>query len=224
MQRRNVINSKPLLRSSMLAAVAAGLLTGCFPFSDDDNESGEPPARSGASEATGSSAPSAPSAAASAPPAAGNAQVTAPGTKLKVGQRAVVPWEYGSTRGTIGITVTAIEPGDVAAFRSRFGAKAASLVPYYIRFTVENVGGTDLSNVGAPRLSAQLSDGSSTGVVLSGSLPDCESGDADGEFSTVGAKFETCTLQAARTGSTITSALFEDELGGYDDRELVWSN
>ena len=219
-QRRKVINRKQLLPSGMVAAAAAGLLTGCFSFPMDDKEADDPPSTPASSEPPASSAPSA---SAGAPPAGGNTQVTAPGTKLKIGQRAVVPWEYGSTRGTIGITVTAIEQGDAAAFRSRFGAKAASLVPYYIRFSVENVDGSDLSNVGAPRLSAQLSDGSSTGVVLSGSLPDCESGDADGEFSTPGARFESCTLQAARTGSTITTAVFDDDLGGYDDRELLWS-
>ncbi|MGH3243307.1 MAG: hypothetical protein ACRDNL_23210 [Spirillospora sp.] len=219
MHGRNVINRKQLLPAGILALAAAVVLTGCDALPGGDKEADDPP-----SPPT-SSAPSSgtPTPASSVPPAAGNAQVTAPGTKLRVGERAVVPWEYGSTKGTIGITVTSIEPGDVTAFRSRFGAKAASLVPYYIRFTVENVGGTDLSNVGAPRLSAQLSDGSPTGVVLSGSLPDCESEDAGSEFTTVGAKFETCTLQAARNGSTISSALFDDELGGYEDQELVWS-
>lgn len=154
----------------------------------------------------------------SAPPAAGNAQITPPGTKLKIGRKAVVPWEYGSTQGIIGITVTAIE-GDMAAFRQQFGAKANGLVPYYIRYTVENVGGTDLSNTGAPR----LSDGGPTGVVLIGSLSDCESGDADSEFTSTGVTFQSRRLQTARTGSTITSAVFEDELGGYDDQEVVWS-
>lgn len=216
MQRRTAIDRKQLLSSGVLA-VAAGLLAGCVSLPGDD-EAGDP------APAASSSAPSSPGQSAPAPAPAANAQLTPPGTRLKVGQKAVVPWEYGSSRGTIGITVTAIERGDVAAFKQRFGAKANGLVPYYIRYTVENVGGTDLANVGAPDLSAQLSDGSPTGVVLMGSLPECESGDADSGFSAAGARFQTCKLQAARTGSTITSAVFEDELGGYDDQEVVWSN
>lgn len=53
-----------------------------------------------------------------ATPAEGD--VTAPGTKLKVGDRAVLPFENTSDKkGTIAVTVTAIEKGteaDMAAF------------------------------------------------------------------------------------------------------------
>jgi len=221
MLRRSIaIDRKKILSTGVLSVAAAGFLTGCLPLpAGDDDEAG--PA------STPPPAPSAPPAASAPPtqaPAAGNAQVTPPGTKLKVGQQAVVPYKYGSKTGTIGITVTSIAPADQAAFRQAFGAKAAGLTPYAIRYTVTNIGGTDLSYSGGPRLSAVGSDGRLTGVVLIGSLPDCRSGSADRNFTTPGTTFQGCRLQAARTGSTVAGAQFSEQNGGYGDAPVTWSS
>ncbi|MBC6458072.1 hypothetical protein HKK72_09185 [Actinomadura sp. HBU206391] len=157
------------------------------------------------------------------PPATSGGPVTAPGTKLKVGERAVVPFKYGSRTGTIAITVTAIEQGDQAAFAARFGARAGGMVPYYIRYTVENVGGSDLSSSSAPLLRAVGPDGRGTGVGVIGDLPDCERGRATDEFTTAGAKYEACRLQAARQGGQVAGAEYDETEGGYGNSPIVWT-
>ncbi|MEU4766561.1 hypothetical protein AB0H12_25235 [Actinosynnema sp. NPDC023794] len=147
--------------------------------------------------------------------------VTAPGTKLKVGERAVIPFKYGTDKnGTIAVTVTAIEQGanaDLAAF----GEKAKGITPFYIRVTVENVGGTDLS-YSSLSLRALGADGKGTGVIISGDTKQCESETAKKDFTTAGAKYETCVLQGAREGAAVASASYANG-DGYDKSPITWS-
>jgi hypothetical protein len=149
-------------------------------------------------------------------------EITAPGTKLKVGDRAVLPFEYTSKKkGTIAVTVTAIEkgaPADMAAF----GAKAKGMTPYFIKMKVENVGGTDLAYASL-RLDGVLDGGSGTGVVLIGEIPGkCDRESAPREFTTKGASYETCSLSAT-TGTPVTAAKF-DEGDEYRDGPIVWTS
>ncbi|MFI1223810.1 MULTISPECIES: hypothetical protein [unclassified Streptomyces] len=196
-------------------------LSGC------NGDDGEPAAK----ESPASSAPAPTSSAPSsesptddsgddAAPATGD--VTAPGTELKVGDRAVLPFEYTSDKkGTIAITVTAIEKGaesDMAAF----GDKAKGMTPYFIKMKVENVGGTDLSYASL-KLDGALEGGAGTGVVLIGDLPGkCDRETAPREFTTKGASYETCSLTATKT-APIAAAEF-DEGDAYSDSPVVWTN
>jgi hypothetical protein len=166
------------------------------------------------------SSSAAPSTSAAAPASGGD--ITKPGTVLKVGDRAVVPFEYGSDKkGTIAITVTAIEKGETADL-AKFGDKAKDIVPYYIRATVENVGGTDLS-YSSLQLHSVAADGGSNGVIISGDVDKCESESADENFKTPGAKFDTCVLQAARVGDAVGGATY-DKGDAYEDSPVVWKN
>lgn len=191
---------------------AVGTLTGCLPFGEDDPGA-----------VTAPSAEAAPPEPAGTAPADGGGRVTAPGTELKIGQRAVVPFEYASKTGTIGITVTAIEQGDRAAFVERFGSRAQGLTPYFIRYRIENVGGTDLSNSSAPTLSALAGDGRNTGVAVVGRLPGCQRGRADSTFTRAGAAFEGCRLQASPADRPVTGVEYDEPEGGYRDGPIVWS-
>lgn len=148
--------------------------------------------------------------------------VTAPGTKLKVGDRAVVPFRYTSDKkGTIAVTVTAIEKGaesDMAAF----GDKAKGMTPYFIKMKVENVGGTDLSYASL-KLDGVLEGGAGTGVILMGDIPGkCDRETAPRDFTTKGASYETCSLAATKT-TPVTGAAF-DEGDTYSDSPVVWTN
>ncbi|MET1071749.1 MAG: hypothetical protein ABWY11_03785 [Umezawaea sp.] len=152
--------------------------------------------------------------------AAGSADVTKPGSALKVGDRAVVPFKYGTDKqGTIAIVVTAIEQGTTADL-AKFGDKATGLTPFFIRATVENVDGSDLaySSVSLRGIGA---DGKSTGVIISGDVDKCKSETAKKDFTTAGAKFETCVLQAAREGGTVAGATF-DKGDDYLKSPIVW--
>ncbi|WP_197321930.1 hypothetical protein [Saccharomonospora sp. NB11] len=149
-------------------------------------------------------------------------EITPPGTELKVGETATVPYTYGKDKsGTIAITVTDIEKGDPADL-AQFGDRAEGLVPYYIKFTVENVEGTDLA-YSSLRLRAQTADGRGTGVVISGKIEGkCESESADRDFTTAGATYESCSLQASRDGVDVVAAEFDDS-DDYSDDPIVWT-
>ncbi|WLQ50118.1 hypothetical protein P8A21_22735 [Streptomyces poriferorum] len=153
-------------------------------------------------------------------PAGGD--VTAPGTKLKIGDRAVVPFKYGTDKkGTIAVTVTAIEKGTEADM-APFGEKAKGMTPYYIRMKVENVGGTDLA-YSSLRLRGNLAGGGPTGVILIGDLPGkCDSETAPRDFTAKGASYETCSLSATKT-DPIAVASFE-EGDAYSDSPVLWTS
>ncbi|MBE1577448.1 hypothetical protein ACFORH_09720 [Amycolatopsis roodepoortensis] len=183
----------------------------------------------GGKEESGSPAPApspAPtSAAASSPATSGtvpvsNADATAPGTELKVGERAVVPFKYGNDKsGTIAITVKAIELGPKEDLAS-YGEKAKGMTPVYIRMTVENVGGTDLT-YSTVRMRAVGPNNKSTGVIITGETPSCQSESAKKDFKTAGATYETCELQAIRDGGEVGGAEFNDG-DGYKDDPIIW--
>ncbi|WP_410657072.1 hypothetical protein [Amycolatopsis sp. lyj-112] len=150
----------------------------------------------------------------------GNADATAPGSELKVGDRAVVPFKYGTDKnGTVAITVKSIELGpkdDLA----KYGDKAKGMTPVYIRLSVENVGGTDLA-YSTVRLRAVGPDGRSTGVIITGETPNCQSETAKKDFTRAGATYDTCELQAVKDGNDVGGATFGDG-DTYKDDPIVW--
>ncbi|MFC8537441.1 hypothetical protein ACFUJY_26495 [Streptomyces sp. NPDC057249] len=200
---------------------ALGLgLTACNDGEDEVTGQESPSASAPASPAPSSESPSAePSDDTSAAP---GGDVAAPGTKLKVGDRAVLPFTYGTSKeGTVAVTVTAIEKGTEADM-SPFGEKAKGMTPYYIRMKVENVGGTDLS-YSSLRLRGKLAGGAPTGVILIGDLPGkCDSESAPRDFTTKGASYETCSLSATKT-DPIAVASFE-EGDAYSDSPVLWTS
>lgn len=147
--------------------------------------------------------------------------VAKPGAQLKVGDRAVLPFAYTSDKkGTIALTVTAIEKGTEADMAA-FGEKARGMTPYFIKMKVENVGGTDLSYASL-KLDGVLEGGAGTGVVLIGDIPGkCDREAAPREFTTKGASFETCSLSATKT-APVTGAEF-DEGDAYSSSPVVWA-
>ncbi|MFE9779742.1 hypothetical protein ACFYPA_16455 [Streptomyces sp. NPDC005775] len=210
---------------SAVALTTLGLgLTACNDGEDSasvqDSPSASAPASDPASSDPSSQSPSADPSDDAAAPAGGD--ITAPGTKLKIGDKAVLPFTYGTEKkGTVAVTVTAIEKGAEAEM-APFGDKAKGMKPYYIRMKVENVGGTDLSYASL-RLRGELADGGPTGVILIGDLPGkCDSETAPRDFTTKGASYETCSLSATKT-DPIAAASF-DEGDAYSDSPVLWTN
>ncbi|MEU3227005.1 hypothetical protein ABZ695_28110 [Streptomyces sp. NPDC006976] len=197
-------------------------LTACNDGEDSASaqDSPSPSASAPASSDPSSESPSAdPGDEASAAP---SGDVAAPGTKFKIGDRAILPFKYGTEKkGTIAVTVTAIEKG-AEADMAPFGDKAKGMTPYYIRMKVENVGGTDLS-YSSLRLRGKLEGGRPTGVILIGDLPGkCDNETAPRDFSTKGASYETCSLSATKT-DPIAVASFE-EGDGYSGSPVLWTS
>ncbi|MFF1923659.1 hypothetical protein ACFVW8_24185 [Streptomyces sp. NPDC058221] len=195
-------------------------LTACNDGEDSSSAQESPSASAPASSDPGSESPSAKPSDDGAAPAGGD--VAAPGTKLKVGDRALLPFEYTSDKkGTIAVTVTAIEKG-AEADMAGFGAKAKGMTPYYIRMKVENVGGTDLSYASL-KLRGQLEDGGPTGVILIGDLPGkCDSETAPRDFTTKGASYETCSLSATKTDPIAAASFSEGD--DYSNSPVLWTN
>ncbi|MEV1173861.1 hypothetical protein [Nonomuraea sp. NPDC049784] len=143
-------------------------------------------------------------------------KTTKAGTRLRLGEQAILPYR----NGYVGITVTAVEKGDRAAFEREFGTRARGIVPYFIRYTVENVDGADKSFMSAPYLQPLTATGGPTGAVLTGGIGGCERKSAPEGFARAGATFDTCRLTGARSGVEIVGAEFDDD--AYRDDPVVW--
>jgi hypothetical protein len=121
----------------LIAAVFA-----CAGCGGDDKEAEPAPA---AAAATPSAAATE---AASAEPAGAGGKVTPLGTKLKVGETAVIDYEDASTHGKsiIEFTPKKIEKGSLEDFANiDLDADQKKSTPYYAEITVKNVGKGDLS-------------------------------------------------------------------------------
>ncbi|PRY41767.1 hypothetical protein [Umezawaea tangerina] len=212
------------VRGTLFAAVgaAAVLLSSCA--SETGGTAAPSPSTAPVTAATSAVSPTSDTSATKSTKSteAASGDVTKPGSTLKVGDRAVVPFKYGTDKqGTIAIVVTAIEQGTTADL-AKFGDKANGLTPFFIRATVENVDGSDLaySSVSLRGIGA---DGKSTGVIISGDVDKCKSETAKKDFTTAGAKFETCVLQAAREGATVAGATF-DKGDDYLKSPITWKS
>lgn len=90
----------------------------------------------------------------------------APGTAksgqvFKIGEAAEIPYDYGDFKGSrVALTVTTIEQGTPADLDGlNLGDKANGKVPYYIRYTVKNIGTTDMSYASVGHVKGLLGDG-----------------------------------------------------------------
>ncbi|MFI5982763.1 hypothetical protein ACIBEA_18020 [Streptomyces sp. NPDC051555] len=154
------------LAATGLAVVAVLALSGCKSGNEETGaaKTASPsaqPSQSAYAPDT-SAAPSSSAGASTGAPAAGAGGPAAKaGQQFKIGEQATFPFASGSTKGTIALSVTAIEkgqPDDLAPFK--LGDKAKGKVPYYIRYQVKNVGATDLSFASVGHVKGHLGDGS----------------------------------------------------------------
>jgi hypothetical protein len=193
-----------------VAALAVLLLVGC---GSDDKPAATPATTTAPGGAATQASPSIASpeataspteAATSAPAAAG--EFTAPDTKLKLGEKALVPFVSQKKGGTLGLTATGIKKGAAADLAPlKLGDRAKGLTPFYITFKVTNESGTDFSYASMWLTNGVLADGS-TAQKLSviGDFAPCENNSADKAFTTKGASYETCVVALASGGAEVT--------------------
>jgi hypothetical protein len=148
--------------------------------------------------------------------------VAKPGASFAIGQQANLQWKYGSSSGVIGVTITKIEKGNEADLAPLdLGDKAKGMVPYYVRATVTNVGGTDLSGTSPTEFSGTLPDGSKASEVnVIGTFDKCDSKSAPEDFKTKGASFQTCALMLASSTTSVTGAEWSED--PYGDQPVTW--
>lgn len=201
---------KTALGAIGIAVTATLTLSGC----KNGNEDATAPQTTAPSAQP--SQPEQPSAAASAPASpsapggygseapAGAAGAAKPGQAFKIGETATVPFSYGSNKGgTIALTVTAVEQGQPADLDSlKLGDKVKGMVPFYVRYTVKNVGTTDLSFSSVGHIKGLLPDGSEAqGVSILGKFEKCKD-DALPKGFTNGQTQTNCAIALAPSAQT----------------------
>ncbi|MFI5607187.1 hypothetical protein [Amycolatopsis sp. NPDC051903] len=224
------------MRSRVLAVLgvsaAALALAGC-----SGETSGTPSAVAGAAAPSASSSNTSSSAPESS--TAGTADTTSTGgftqqgTKLKLGQKAVVPFKSEGHPGSLGVTVTSIDKGTEADLAPLdLGDKAKGMTPYYVRVTVSNESGADFSYTSLGLMNALLPDGSQAqGVSVIGTFDKCDSGDAGKDFTTKGSTFKSCVLALAGPGTSVTGAEYDESSyqdqapdTDYGDKPITWQS
>ncbi|MDH6134976.1 hypothetical protein P3T37_004386 [Kitasatospora sp. MAA4] len=192
-------------------AIGALALTACGPDTPDPtptkSASSQPSSGGGfggGSTGGDSSTPSAVSTPSSAPTAApapagggGGATATA-GQSFKIGQAATLPFSYGSTKGTISLTVTSIQMGASSDLDSlKLGDQVKGMVPYYIHYSVKNVGNTDLSFSTVDHMKGLLPDGTDAqDLMLIGTFDKCPNDSLPSGF-TNGQTAQGCSVSLA---------------------------
>ncbi|MFD8701200.1 hypothetical protein ACFV1W_01075 [Kitasatospora sp. NPDC059648] len=203
-----------------LAVVGALTMTACNDDAASSDSATTPPA---------TQAPAAPTAAATTPaattPAASGSAAAptggapaqagptaAPGTTLKIGDAATVPFTSGSTKGTVTLAVTSIDKGDPADLAPlKLGDKVTGMVPYYVRFKVTNTGSTDLSFASLTQVKGTLPDGSEASeVMLIGTFDKCPHPSFPKGF-TNGQSITSCVLALAPTATKVAGAEYWGE-------------
>ncbi|MGF1430202.1 hypothetical protein [Kitasatospora sp. LaBMicrA B282] len=229
-----------------LAVVGVFAVTGCGP---DDTTTTTTTANSPAKPSAVASAPSAPSKPSDRPTAGGGGMSAAPsdsssapadttggdtggagvnakpGTTIKIGQTADIPFTSGSTKGTIALTVTSIDAGNPADLAPlNLGDQVAGKVPYYIHYTIKNIGNTDLSFTTVDHMTGLLPDGTQAqDVYLISPFDKCPDATLPSGF-TNGKTKTACSLELAPSASTkVTGAKYwDDPFSLLDNQGLVW--
>ncbi|MGW4488588.1 hypothetical protein ACWEOE_32690 [Amycolatopsis sp. NPDC004368] len=202
------------MRSRVLAVLGASAavlaLAGC------SSEMSGTPSATGGAPAQQSQAPSssAPETSSSAPSTGTSSTVsfTPQGTKLKLGEKAIVPFKSEGRTGAIGVTVTAIDKGTEADLAPlQLGDRAKGMTPFYVRVTVSNESGTDFSYTSLGLMNGIFPDGDQAqGVSVIGTFDKCDSGDAGKAFTTKGATFQSCDISVAPAGGAVTGASYNE--------------
>ncbi|MFD7162994.1 hypothetical protein [Streptomyces violascens] len=147
------------------------------------------------------------------------------GQTFKIGEAAQFPFKYGTTtKGRIALTVTSIEQGAPADLTPlKLGDKAAGKVPYYIRYSVKNVGTTDLAYASVGHIKGHLGDGTEAqDLMIIGSFEKCPSDSLPKGF-TNGKTQAGCAIALAPSATTkVVSAEYWGDPFMTNGQGLIW--
>ncbi|WP_134662059.1 MULTISPECIES: hypothetical protein [unclassified Amycolatopsis] len=196
------------MRTAMPVALAVSATAMAFALSGCSSE--DTPAPPIATPPASSSA-AAPSSSAAAPAGdSASADYTKQGTKLKIGEKAVVPFKSQKITGAIGVTVTGIDKGveaDLAPLK--LGDRAKGMTPYYIQVKVTNETGSDFSYSSLGLMNGLLADGTDgPHVTVIGKFEKCDRGNSGKAFTTKGASYDSCVLALAPAGAEVKGASY----------------
>lgn len=162
-----------------------------------------------------------------------NDRTTKPGTKLKFGQQAVVPFFSYYDKGLVGITVNVDsapalnEDIDNLPLKDEDKATLRGKMFFFVRTTMVNLDGVNFADVWPPILRATTRSGGWPGTLLGMAPMDVTGCDdvspAPKDFSTVGAVFEQCRLYFGVSSDPIASVAYTDQpYESTASRALTW--
>lgn len=218
----------PLMRTRLASAsllapalVAVLTLAGCS-GGDSSNDDSAPDSSSGSSSGTPSSSDS--SSATTKPylPVPGGVELTAQGSALDVGQRAVVAYEPRQKQvGVLDIKVTGVEKTTFAKSFQGWQLDKATLstTPYFVHASVKNVGRTDLGGRPVP---LYIVDGRNTLIEASSfasSFKPCPSQPFPAKFKR-GDRVKTCLVYLSPRHGDLTAVSFRPT---QDFNPITWT-
>ncbi|QWF77721.1 hypothetical protein [Amycolatopsis sp. CA-230715] len=159
---------------------------------------------------------------------------TKPGTKLKFGEQAVIPFNSYYAKGLLGVSVTvdAVKAADAdidsLKLKDEDKKQLRGKTFFFVHKVLTNVDGANLAEAQAPSLWATTKSGGFPGTVFGiGSktdVPGCTDNDfAPKDFSAKGARYETCDLMFGVATDPIVSLAYSKS--PYEDkptRNVTW--
>jgi hypothetical protein len=150
-----------------------------------------------------------------------NDQTTKPGTKLKMGQQAIVPFHSRYATGLMGITATveSVKAPDADIDKLPLGdedkGKLRGKNFFFVHISMVNIDGANFADIQPPNLTAGTRSGGIPGILLGlgdVSVTGCDDTTfAPKDFSTKGAKFDQCALRFGSPSDPITSLQYTNQ-------------
>ncbi len=148
-----------------------------------------------------------------------NDQTVKPGTKLKFGEQAIVPFYSAYAKGLIGLTVSveSVKAPDAdidgLPLKDEDKAKLRGKNFFFVRTSMVDIDGANFEGVYAPTLTASTRSGGWPGTLLGLgadiSVTGCDkSSSAPSDFSAKGAKFDSCSLYFGTASDPIASLAY----------------
>ena len=181
---------------------------------ENTSEASESPSEEASDEASESESASDSASASSG--GAVDADLTAAGTELKLGESAVVPGDYGGNEYALEVTVNSIDPGTDADLKS-LKLDATQFDAFYVKVTAEVVSGDADGGDPTDGLVALSGDTPARQIIEFGSFTPCNGEDFDGP-SPAGTTLETCAPFAVAKGQKADSVAFTDTEGD----PIIW--
>jgi hypothetical protein len=189
-------------RLAPLALAVALVATGCSSSDDGGGASG-----SGSSGSAGTAAEGSPYL-----PVPASVQLTTPGSKLSVGDHAVVAYHPRQNQvGALDIAVTRLERASIRDFSAwQLSAEQRASTPYYVHATVENVGDTDLGGRAVPLYVVDQDDVLLESTPFASSFAPCPSTPFPPRFGS-GAKAKVCLVYLAPKHGKLVAVSFRPD-------------
>jgi hypothetical protein len=156
-------------------------------------------------------------------------RTTKPGTTLKFGEQALVPYYGPNAKGLLGITVSVeSRPAtdadvDSLPLKAEDKAKMRGKTLFFVHQILVDVDGVNFTEMRMPALTTGTRGGGVPGIVLGASgIAGCQSvGRATTYFTTKGAKFEQCNWYFGEASDPIDSLKYTDQPYDGDEAKAV---